>query len=1027
MKKPLIAILMTAVFLISICGPLISIMKVSAAVPKDSDTWYMQDNGQLASDYYSLYPYNKSSLNIGLSKYGEFIDNTTNVGLEYAGARDPWAPLVGMSLDNLKLPKNVWINGWYIDISYVHSNWGFRNLWAGAMFADLSSYGGPWLHVDSVLGDYDESMESFSQPGYVISADNPTNWTGTPQDGGRKTNGTVVTDPISVLYDGPREFVAILMNHIYDVRGSTNATINIVNVMFTVIFNKVSKEIIVLKDIKIAEQAKLVLSDLKVRVPVCDGTTTIQQFDVPSGILVQFSNREEWDLGTNLTTSPSTQLYSSYAHFYTEGTGPMWGSPENDTLAEGQSTEYNALWTALPTIPADTSIVGGWQNTSAYGPAPTALSGDDTYDVAQMISNDKKYVGFAAYWPSLSDWSIDAGRRDINPSTVLAYGLDAGRKLWTGPILANESHDIDSYTNPNLEPFTSPVTVGEWDFILSDQARIVGPTSDPMLIKANVQFRGVAVYGVTDLHDGSDENFLPYTSGPYTNTIDREVRYQLDMVFNPYDLSQASNKDTMRWVQKEYLDGETYAIPLEYSYEYPARPYIDDSWPYVDASDFIGSQSNWTGSTYELIWTPWDSYNYYSAYMLKNYGIYDPTDDITTGSSFPERVLINGTLLKRGVDYILWTNASTAGSDAHLHYSYDGLVWINFTKAPGPHDLIKILFSTVGYECGGAGTGKSSSYSWINGAWEWGIVGRDSATIDSVGLGMATEWASFNEAPVVNTGFDMQDTGAPSTPYTLAPLRPELLQARPGYMDNGSQFSAEGNRGRLALKDDWSCHIVDDEWINGVPVASSNIIAVGGPYANAMSQYFNDFTSAFFTMNGGTWTPNLNDAGQIMPLTCWSLNRTDTNANKIFHGYASEYDPTYGNETIGYGVIATTKDLNGTVGLTVWGYTGEDTYFTSWALLHSDVLALAFDHMPHGVTSLILRFDYTLHPTDYCFVTIVEALGTISEYDFQSKFGIGPFVSETYTLPTCIATQIALYGFPDTWVTDKYPNIHIDP
>jgi hypothetical protein len=1001
MKKPLIAILMTAVFLISICGPLINMNVAAQPVQNDPVDWYMQENGQLASDYYSLYPYNKSSLKIGLSKYGEFIDNTTNVGLEYAGARDPWAPLAGMSMDDIFLPKDVWINGWYIDINYQHSTWGLRNLWAGAMFSDLSAYGGPWLHVDSTLGSYSESQESFSQPGYVIDGNNMVKWTGDPVDGGRKTNGTAVTDPISVLYDGPREFVAILMNHIYDVRASTNATLNIVDVMFTVIFNKVSKQIIVLKDIKITAQAKLILGSLKVRINVAGQP---QQFDVPKGVLVQFSNREEWDLGA---TAPNTEIYSSYAHFYTEGTGPMWGSPENDTLAEGQPTVYNSLWTALPTIPANISIVGGWQNTSAYGPAPTALHGDDTYDVAQIISNDKLYVGFAGYWPSLSDWSIDAGRREINPSSVSAYGLASGRTLWTAPILGNESHDIDSMSNPNDEPFTSPVTVGEWDFMLSNQPRIVGPTSDPDLIKANIQFRGVAVYGVTDLHDASDEDFQTYQTPQPLDFIDREVRYQLDMHFNPYDLEQAIHKDTMRWVQKEWGDDDTTDFMLEYTYEYPARPYIDDYWPYVEACDFVGSQWNGQLTTTNITWTPWDSYNYYDAHDELEHGEFDPT-----GSSFPERVFINGILQIRGIDYILWTNATVLQTAPIPHYSSatneHGFMWINFTTAPGLHDLIKILFSTGwDYVC-----------TPFEGSWEWGTVGSTSATVDSLGLGMATEWAMGTSAPVKNTGFDMQDTVGPAAPYVLDQMRSGLLPSRDAYRDNAQT----PNQGRIALKDDWCMHLDDDgDWINGVPVASSNIMAVGGPSANLVSEYFNDFTSAFATLAPGTWTPNLNDAMKIMPLTCWSLNRTDTNSHKIFHAYTPEYG-VGGVQTIGYGLIATTKDLNGTVGLEIWGYTGQDTYYTSWALLHSDVLALAFQLMPPGVTSLILRFNYTLHPTDYCFVTIIEALGTISEYDAQSCFGVGPFVELS------ASDYGTTYGWPKypLWV-GKYPTIHIDP
>ena len=344
------------------------------------------------------------------------------------------------------------------------------------------------------------------------------------------------------------------------------------------------------------------------------------------------------------------------------------------------------------------------------------------------------------------------------------------------------------------------------------------------------------------------------------------------------------------------------------------------------------------------------------------------------------------------------------------YYDHDGFMWINFTKAPGLHDLIKILFSTGWGSCGV-----------YDGSWEWGIVGRDSANIDSVGLGMATEWAMSTDAPVKNTGFDMQWTAAPSAPYMLAPMRPAYLEGRNGYRD----ADPANNTGRLALKDDWCMHLDEDGcWINGVPVASSNIIAVGGPSANAISEYYNDFTSAFATL--GQWTPDQNNAGKIMPLTCWSLNRVDTNSYKIFHGYTPE--SVEGVQTIGYGVIATAKDLNGTVGLEVWGYTGQDTYFTSWAMLHSDVLALAFHLMPPGVTSLILRFNYTLHPTDYCFVTIIEALGTISEYDAQSCFGVGPFVTEWLSDPFG-----PTYGWPEypLWVNDpavgKYPTIHIDP
>jgi len=49
---------------------------------------------------------------------------------------------------------------------------------------------------------------------------------------------------------------------------------------------------------------------------------------------------------------------------------------------------------------------------------------------------------------------------------------------------------------------------------------------------------------------------------------------------------------------------------------------------------------------------------------------------------------------------------------------------------------------------------------------------------------------------------------------------------------------------------------------------------------------------------------------------------------------------------------------------------------------------------------LVVMFDYTKHPTAKCFVTIVETLGTISEYnwDQQVDFFIGDGKTTTFYL-----------------------------
>ncbi|MEM1561813.1 MAG: hypothetical protein QXV75_02365, partial [Candidatus Bathyarchaeia archaeon] len=132
--KKLIVLSIAAIMLLSLFAPMLLIQPVSAADPTD---WYMTINGVLNTDYYKLYPYESALLKVGLSKFGELIDDTTNVGLEYDNARDPFASPAGPYIDEDWLPKNVWINGWYMSILYNHSVWGLRHVWAGALFADL--------------------------------------------------------------------------------------------------------------------------------------------------------------------------------------------------------------------------------------------------------------------------------------------------------------------------------------------------------------------------------------------------------------------------------------------------------------------------------------------------------------------------------------------------------------------------------------------------------------------------------------------------------------------------------------------------------------------------------------------------------------------------------------------------------------------------------------------------------------------------------------------------------------------------
>ena len=1061
-KKLVIATATSILILLTIFSPILMVANAT-----DPSGWYMTESGVLDTDYYLLYPYSPKSLKLGFSKFGELIDSNNNVGLEYGSARDPFAPIAGSSVDEDVLPKNVWINGWFIDIRYNHSSWGYRHVWAGALFADLSDYGRPWLRVDNNYSSCTyEWQEEFNLPGRELDATGEPVGT-TLYNGGRKTNGTVITDDLTILYDGPRLFVAKLVNHIYDWYELTNIKLHIVDVTLTIIFNKVKKEVIVLKDVKFIPQAKFQLSPLTIEVGE-RGTISI-----PCGLLVQFSNREEWDLGL---TKTGTTKYSSYVHFYTAD------------HSEANTTVYNDDWTMLPTLPSGVTINGVEVN--KYGLEPGSSG---TYDVAQMISNDLAYVGWHAFWPSLSDYSADAGRRNI----------------WYRAILAADPHDTDSYTTPNDEPFRSPLIVGEWDFVLSDQERDLGYD-----VVANIQFRGVSVYGITDWHDASDAN----------KVIDREAQYQLDEVFNPWDLNDVVEKQEYRWLFKDTIDAETNQIQLTSGLgddlyyavlpnEYPSLGEDEPTWtgyflkdgtgsypaesewvnefednidahsknwalkmngsdgyemlkitptvgtptesapltlqlkdlvdfgfwykfisgtqgPHIQIKVYNSSQGGETGNKWANImaentntqtstttWTHYTlntietfiggtsdtafcltgntagypnntfhSFEYWSsklgdyyvgsvgiqvnegnvaliddlsvAYLDRHSGIryervYNMEEDKLIPCdwdaycTFAERVLVDGTLIARYGYQVLDPIYATTG----VHRPYYTINFLNGTLEF--HKWSSTLSTYISWNLYGSEV--KVLYSTIEeneqGRYEWVIVGRDAHSADSIGASLVSAAFKNKDIEIGNAGMDMmfQEWSLSSIPYVMNCFG-TTPGARADYKDDDS---TPGDR--TAIRDDWC---------NTWPITSSNMIGVGGPLANMFSFYFNDFTEAFWGINctlyGETYTPYATWQDKIVSLTCW---------NKTAYGASAD---------TGYAVIATYKDINGTVGFVIWGISARDTFYAS-KFFHDEII-YELQEAPRGVTSIILKIDYTdpSHP-DW---SIPEVLGKISETEW---------------------------------------------
>lgn len=1044
-RQKIIATTVTAtIIIVSMFAPIL-FTKVNAA---DPGSWYMNVSGVLNSDSYALYPFKTDkSLKLGFSQFGEMIDSTANIGLEYRD-RDAFAPAAGASVPT-EIAKRKWMSGWLINITYV-STTGARNIWAMAQHADLIDYGKDWIRVDSELeytGALTESTEDPRDQGNFIVAE-----TG-PVNGGRKTNGTATTEPIRVLYNDPRMFIARTVTHIFDWDPSWSADEPLVDVVFTFIFNKDKKEVIVIKDIK-ETTTKFVFGGITVPIGIAEQTvynTTV------NGALIQFSNRGEWDIGP-------ANSYDSYVHFYTAGNG------------EGQSTVYNWNEEMEHSYHLNPTLYNAsWLGISDNGLQPTTTG---TYDVAQIVASDQAYAGWAAFWPSLSNWHVDAGYQS---------------KWWKSLVRGESAADTA------IEPFMSPYIIGEWDFVLTkSRVNATDNPQDPHYWRAfDRQFRGVTVYGLTDNWNGDDSN----RQGA-TNVIDTEVRYQLQEVFNPWDLVQAVHKKDNSWVDfhtvttaEKVRADEGYDLvfdlthtPIQYApvweaycnsseqvewgvgRKLPARsvrytssstsanepyeltvvtgcvgritinhhqvPAIDTvikvlyhTWTEYDAVHpylLTSAAATGTGTTGFYNGTSWTGWNmngtdvnatrgstatdtdtdcldathkfdlgYSADWMLPN-GATNGTVSLTGSLTFnatdikvfkEDTAQINWLKLGDGWTSSGWEDYRNNTEGAALNLTTLGLNW---TITPPTHlDLhIDDADITLAYSLGLTYFRNTTYYYWtwsysyavtaviqehIPGRYEWVVVGNHSQPIDSIGAAMVAAAFKNKQVEIGNGGLDMTNMWGTNVPYLLD------NKGSATWRPSGPAWATwYDSIGRL--------HLVDD-WCTRYPVTSSNIITVAGPSANLVSEYFNSFSQAI-QIYGGMPGWLLSDV--IFGTTCWN---TTVGSNFLGQYYYSNGQFSPGDTDTGIGVITTYKDINGTVGFMIYGWSGDDSYYTAKWFHETGIFYLQTENP--GVTSLIVRLDYNRNdaherdsnpmPPNYDYdehfpeVTILERLGTISE------------------------------------------------
>jgi hypothetical protein len=203
---------------------------------------------------------------------------------------------------------------------------------------------------------------------------------------------------------------------------------------------------------------------------------------------------------------------------------------------------------------------------------------------------------------------------------------------------------------------------------------------------------------------------------------------------------------------------------------------------------------------------------------------------------------------------------------------------------------------------------------------------------------------------------------------------------------------------------------------------NNGIITVGGPKANQLSRYFNDFNfaidregaSAYALVNGGSVTgtaptSNVNvTTFDFFPVSTWASSMSTFNYKA------------------GYAVISVARDINGTRGLSVYGWDGRDTF---WAAAWADQYIGTFPYwLPDGCTAIILQMTYPNANSEPTAFTVVKALGTITEFGYNRYNGVyldigwTGYLFDTSQVPITFTAEDVGEGYDgNVWWWEKVP------
>jgi hypothetical protein len=475
------------------------------------------------------------------------------------------------------------------------------------------------------------------------------------------------------------------------------------------------------------------------------------------------------------------------------------------------------------------------------------LTGSNLYDAIQAYDSGKNNIYSAAYWPNCTEYAV------YNP---LVPDLPTGSQT----RVLNPGTAIADIPSPQNEPNT-PWVIAQWRYQSWNSAGLnYYPNMLHFLAKdPNREIRFVEVAGMTDYNTGQPVGFRASDANDTAvgvNSVDIEVRYLMNGVFNPEDLTTAASTPYM-WLGLGQSSATT------------------DSAGGVVMADF----GQWAQN--------------------EPLGLFDRND-----TAFPWTAPV--ITMKGTIPFAL----SNTG---------------NFT----PNYLE--TFSNLGY-----------------------ADGNDATSYVRTGL----NGFAFNYYDAATT--------ARSPPQPIA----GGMSLLPGYWYPS----------RNPLLGRWSTTAGTSFTASAYGTTyAEGIISLAGMKANGITRYFNDFyfaisregTAYNALVNGGTVTgsaPTSNGARATLdyfPLSTWNTGSTATTTG---FGY-----------TAGYAVIALARDINGTRGLSVYGWDGRDTYWAAaWA---SQFLSSAYKSwIRAGTVAIVLNITYSSADREPTAFTVVKALGTITEF-----------------------------------------------